>query len=198
MTEAAPFKVLFVCTGNICRSAFAEVLCRQLFDDRLGALARPSFAFSSAGVAAVVGSGIHPLTREVLGLWGPSLYQEADRFVARPLRGHMLRWADLVLTAEDQHRTQIAWTAPEATGKLFTMVRFGRIIGRLDPNELPPDPVARARAAVRAAAGSTEPVRPDDDSVPDPIGGPPQAHLRSADLVFEAMGSFVDLVAPLS
>ena len=40
--DGATFNMLFVCTGNICRSAFAEVLCRQLFDDRLGPAARRS------------------------------------------------------------------------------------------------------------------------------------------------------------
>ncbi len=114
MTSPAPFNVLFVCTGNVCRSAFAEVLCRQLFDDRLGPASLHSFAVSSAGLRAVTGSGMHPDTREVLGLWGPSLFEASEHFVARPLRAHMVRWADLILTAEDEHRDEIAWTAPEA------------------------------------------------------------------------------------
>lgn len=32
MTEPAPFRVVFVCTGNICRSPMAEVVFRRLVD----------------------------------------------------------------------------------------------------------------------------------------------------------------------
>lgn len=46
-------RVLFVCTGNICRSAFAEVAARSLFDGG-------RFAFSSAGTHAVRGDAATP------------------------------------------------------------------------------------------------------------------------------------------
>jgi protein-tyrosine phosphatase len=190
------FVVLFVCTGNICRSPLAELLGRQLFDDRLGSVAHRWFALSSAGMQAVVGSGMHPDSRDALALWGYPLYEAAAAFVARPLRPHMVAWADLILTAEDAHRSEIAWTAPEAAPKLFTLRRFGRIANTLDPDELPCEPVSRAHAMVTAAVASAEPLRSADDSVPDPIGQPPEAHLRAADVIFEALGSVVDLAAP--
>jgi protein-tyrosine-phosphatase len=41
--------VLFVCTGNICRSAFAEEAARSLFD-------KSEFEFSSAGTHAISGA----------------------------------------------------------------------------------------------------------------------------------------------
>ena len=41
--------VLFICTGNICRSAFAEEAARSLFDDS-------EFEFSSAGTHAISGA----------------------------------------------------------------------------------------------------------------------------------------------
>ena len=197
MTGEPPFNVLFVCTGNICRSAFAEVLCRQLLADRLGPVAPRLISCSSAGLAAVVGSGMHPQTRELLKMWGPWPFHAARSFVARPLRPHMVRWAELILTAEDDQRIAIAWNEPEATEKLFTMRRFGRIAVALDPKELPGEPAGRARALVHEAAASTEPVDAAADSIPDPVGRPQQAHLRAADLVFEAVAGFVDAVAPL-
>lgn len=196
MTDGATFNLLFVCTGNICRSAFAEVLCRQLLDDRLGPDARRLFACSSAGMRAVTGAPMDPYTRDVLALWGHPVYQEAAGFTARPLRPHMVRWADLVLTAEDAHRTEIAWTSPEVVRRLFTLRRFGRILRGLDPTRLPADPLPRAQAVVQAAAGSREPVQPELDAIPDPIGLPPAEHLAAADLTFEVLGLFVDLIAP--
>ena len=43
-------KILFVCTGNICRSPYAEALARSLSEDN-------GMAFASAGTHAVVGNG---------------------------------------------------------------------------------------------------------------------------------------------
>jgi protein-tyrosine phosphatase len=196
VTGTPTFNLLFVCTGNICRSAFAEVLCRQLLEDRLGPEARRVFACSSGGLRAVTGARMHPETRDVLALWGRPLYRAAGDFVARPLRPHMVRWADLILTAEDAQRGDIAWNAPDASRRLFTMRRFGRIVRELDPTRLPADPLERARAVVAAAAESREPVRADQDTIPDPVGLPPSEHLVAADLIFDVVGSFIDLVAP--
>lgn len=55
MTVPDRTRVLFVCTGNICRSAFAEVMARSVFAER-------SFMFSSAGTHAIPGS---PATRNM-------------------------------------------------------------------------------------------------------------------------------------
>src|SRR3954452_22519305 len=67
--QAAEFTVLFVCTGNICRSALAERLGRAYLDEMLGdeaALIR----MTSAGIGAVVGSGMHPDSALVLAGFG--------------------------------------------------------------------------------------------------------------------------------
>jgi arsenate reductase len=48
-------RILFVCTGNTCRSPMAERLGRRLF---------PSHAWESAGVMPT--GGMHPLTAQVL------------------------------------------------------------------------------------------------------------------------------------
>ena len=47
-----PFRILTVCTGNICRSPVAERLLQAGLGDAV--------AVSSAGVRAVVGDPIHP------------------------------------------------------------------------------------------------------------------------------------------
>lgn len=46
--SASPISILFVCTGNICRSPLAEVIARKMFE---GA----SIVFSSAGTHAIPG-----------------------------------------------------------------------------------------------------------------------------------------------
>jgi protein-tyrosine phosphatase len=61
---------LYVCTGNICRSPFAEILTRHVLVDRLGGTAAAAFHIASAGVRAVAGAPMHPATREELRPWG--------------------------------------------------------------------------------------------------------------------------------
>ncbi len=51
-------KLLFICTGNTCRSPMAEGLAREMFGD--------SAQVSSAGMQAVVGESANPYALEVL------------------------------------------------------------------------------------------------------------------------------------
>jgi hypothetical protein len=64
---------------------------------------------------------------------------------------------------------------------------------------LPEEPVRRAHALVELARGQRglhPPVDPDDDRVPDPMGGTGEDHHRAAVLIREAVSDIVDIVAP--
>ena len=52
---AGPFTVLYVCTGNRCRSPMAERLLRHDLDRRYGREARRLWRVESAGVRALMG-----------------------------------------------------------------------------------------------------------------------------------------------
>ncbi len=56
--SADRFGILFVCTGNQCRSPVAEVLARRLLDERFGSEHAVRFDVSSAGTQAVRGEPI--------------------------------------------------------------------------------------------------------------------------------------------
>lgn len=58
--------VLFVCSGNTCRSVMAEALFRRLLRERGQASGRPPVLVSSAGLDAVEGAPATELTRQVL------------------------------------------------------------------------------------------------------------------------------------
>src|SRR4051812_49795210 len=87
--QASTFRVLFVCTGNICRSPFAEILTRHLLRGQLGGRDADAFDVSSAGVAAVVGSAMHPDSRAELAPWNLDGAM-SERFVARQLHPDMI------------------------------------------------------------------------------------------------------------
>ena len=110
------FHVLAVCIGNVCRSPVAE----RLLGDRLGA----GFEVSSAGVRAVVGSGVHPDSLAELERLGGV----GDGFAARQLQAPMLREADLVLTATVDLRRVVLEEEPPVLRRTFTWREFGLLM----------------------------------------------------------------------
>ena len=196
--EADGFRVLYVCTGNICRSPFAEMLTRHLLVGRLGGRAAAAFAVSSAGVSAVVGGQMHRDSRAELRPWG--LDRAADeRFVARQLEPTMVSEADLILGATPRHRSAVVERVPSALGSAFCLREFARLAMSVDPTDLPPQPAARAHALVELAQlrrGLVRPADVEDDEIPDPIGGPPEAHHHAAMLIRTSVEAIVDAIAP--
>ena len=65
----AACRIVFVCTGNTCRSPMAEAICKRLLADRLGCsldeLPAKGFEVLSAGLAAGPG---HPAAEEAVAL----------------------------------------------------------------------------------------------------------------------------------
>lgn len=93
------FNVLFVCTGNTCRSPLAEAAARQ----RLAERGWRHVSVASAGVDAATGSPASAPAANVAGRAGLDL----STHTARQLDAGLVDWADLVLTMTPGHRRAV-------------------------------------------------------------------------------------------
>jgi protein-tyrosine phosphatase len=139
--------VLFVCTGNICRSPTAERLALT-FDV-------PGLTTSSAGTRAVVGHGVHPLAARVLAELGG----DGTGFAARQLNSRLASDADVVITMTMAHRDVVLELAPHQLRKTFTLIEAALLVTECGARTL-------AELAERRAFLDSHAVL----DVPDPIG----------------------------
>jgi protein-tyrosine-phosphatase len=113
-------QVLFVCTANICRSPYMELAGRALLGTG------SSVQLSSAGTLGFVGRPMNDTMAGTLVDIDPS------GFRSRRLTPAMIDEADLVLTAEDEHRQFILVEQPGAFRKVFSLGQFASAVQRLD------------------------------------------------------------------
>ncbi|CAM4368402.1 MAG: low molecular weight protein arginine phosphatase [Paenibacillus macerans] len=107
-------RILFVCTGNTCRSPMAEGLLRKLARER-----GLDVEVRSAGVAAIKGASMSMHAEAVLKERGIT-----DAFESTPLHAELAEWADLILTLTQGHKRQVVYTFPHAADKIYTLKEF--------------------------------------------------------------------------
>lgn len=112
MSGEAERIVLFVCTGNTCRSPLAEALAAR----EIGARGLP-FVARSAGVSAVDDAPATRQALEVAGENGLDLGAHRARLLTRP----MVLEAELVLVMEGRQREFLRVLAPEAADKVYRL-----------------------------------------------------------------------------
>lgn len=158
------FRILFVCTGNMCRSVIAERLAVNGLWARLGDRAA-SFGVTSAGTAGMNGAPIHPLTATVLGRFGVP----ADGITSCSLTERDIDAADLILSVGREHRDRIISMRPRASQRAYLLREFARLAVTVPGTAR--DPVCRAHDVSAAAArmrGRVPYVEPGEDDIPDP------------------------------
>ena len=194
MTAAGEsFRVLHVCTGNICRSPMAEHLMRWMLEQGWADQAH-RVEVASAGTWGHTGSPMEPFALSTLAERGV----DGSGFGARELVAEHVAGADLVLGATRDHRAAAVVLHPRAAARTFTLREFSRLTADVPAGALPDgDLVGRAQALVRLAAqrrGLVPPARPSDDDLADPYQAPASAFGACADLLTESLRGPVALL----
>ena len=188
------FRILHVCTGNICRSPMAERLTVHGLRERLGPMS-DAFVVESAGTWGHSGSPMEAYALSTLASYGVG----GDDFRARELVAELVAGADLVLGATRDHRAAAVVLHPRAASRTFTLREFARLTAAVDPAQLTAsEPEERARQLVPAAAarrGLVPPAAPQDDDLADPYQGPEHGFAVCGDLVRASLQRPLDLIA---
>jgi protein-tyrosine-phosphatase len=104
--------VLFVCTGNTCRSPLAEAICKRLLADRLGCqpgeLPTHGFVVQSAGVMAYAGDLASPLAVDV----ATALQADLAHHRSRPVNPELLLDATDVIAMTQAHIASLEFRFP--------------------------------------------------------------------------------------
>ncbi|MED2970885.1 MULTISPECIES: low molecular weight protein arginine phosphatase [unclassified Fictibacillus] len=104
-------KILFVCTGNTCRSPMAAALLKYLGKGKV--------EVRSAGVFAAEGAGASTHAVTAMSEKGIPFKHES-----KPLTETLVRWADLVLTMTESHKHTVCHQYPEAVEKAYTLKEY--------------------------------------------------------------------------
>ena len=121
-------KIMFICTGNICRSAMADGLMKKLVKDN-----NKEIEVYSCGVFAE--DGDRPTFNAIEAI---SEYEvDLKNHRATNIRSSNIKDMDIILCATVSHKNNVIYMYPKLKEKIFTMKEYAEF----DANDLDiPDP----------------------------------------------------------
>ena len=151
-------RILFVCTGNICRSPMGELLLPRFLPD-------PAITTDSAGTRGLPQHPIDPNSARVLA------HAQIDTSASRSKRitPQIANDADLILGFEPHHVSEVVALAPRKTQRTFLLTDFANICAYCAQHGLLSG-TARSQRLLSAAmqASLIRPMLPAPQAIADP------------------------------
>jgi len=110
--------VLFVCTGNTCRSAMAEGIFKKMLKERAEDNTRLNII--SAGIFAL--PGISPTSEAISVMFEQGI--DISQYHAQELQEELIKKVDVILVMTNEHKEYIHKEFPFAQNKTFLLKKF--------------------------------------------------------------------------
>lgn len=171
------FRILVVCTANICRSPMAEHLLRADLAQQTNT--EVEYDMTSAGIrgwdAAEMDADAAAELRKLGG--------DPTNFRSKQLTAHDIETAGLILTAAREHRTFVLEQVPRALRRTYTILEFAHLLEHLESK---PHPAGDPREIVIAAFAHRGDVTFDHYDIEDPYRASAAKHHEIAAVIAKA------------
>lgn len=179
-------KVLFVCTGNICRSPMGELMFPLFFHD-------DSVTADSAGVLGLVNSPIDPSSERLMNQDGI----DASVFRSKRITPQIAMSSDLILCFTEHQRKKIVELAPRSRSRTFLLTDFADLCTYCRDNNMIHGDILEARLdSVLTNASLVRPMLPKAREIDDPYQRDFPAFETAHEQIGEAFASIASALEP--